>query len=98
MHSAPIFFLCIGYSVKKYVSKNKKIVLETGTSFKTSNVVCIGNTVEVLNDEYWNSNLLSKLHEDNKSKHGCVIKVTMIHEELSVNGCTTQRFEREFPA
>lgn len=98
MHSAPIYFLCIGYSIKKYVSKNKKIVLEKSTSWRIGNVVCIGNTVEMLNDEYWNNNLLSKLHEDNKSKHGCVIKVTMIHEELSANGYTTKRFEREFPA
>mgnify|MGYP003627506407 FL=1 len=98
MYSAPIYFLAIGYSLKKYITKNKKIVLQTSTHHAVTEVVCIGNTVEILNDEYWNKGLLSKLYQDNKSKNGCVIKVAIVHEELAMCGYTTKRFEREYQA
>tara|TARA_R110002073_G_scaffold222_1_gene2783 strand:- start:81 stop:377 length:297 start_codon:yes stop_codon:yes gene_type:complete len=98
MYSAPIYYLLISYSMKKYVTKNKKIVLQTSTHHTVTDVICIGNTVEILNDSYWNKGLLSKLHGENKSKNGCVIEVSIVGEELAMCGYTTKRFEREFPA
>ena len=98
MHSAPIYFLSITYTVKRYFMRNKKLELQHSTVFHTSDEVCIGNTVDVLNNEYWNRNLLNRLKKNHQSKNGIELEVYAVHKELSSNGYTTERFEREFPA
>ena len=98
MHSAPIYFLRITYSITKFVKKKDLLVLENKNKYKSSDVICIGNTLEILNNKYWNPILLSRLEQENTSNRGVKVKVTTIHEELSYNGLTIKRFEREFPA
>ena len=97
MHSAPIYLLRISYTVKRYFMRNKKLELQHSTVFNTSDEICIGNSVDILNNKYWNKNLLSRLEKDNQSKNGIELKVYAIYKELSANGYTTKRFEREFP-
>tara|TARA_R100000541_G_scaffold57927_1_gene68470 strand:+ start:835 stop:1131 length:297 start_codon:yes stop_codon:yes gene_type:complete len=98
MNSAPIYYLRITYAVTKVVKKNHELVLDSKKKYKSADVVCIGNKLKILNDKYWNPNLLSRLEQENASKRGVEIEITAIHEELSYNGLTIKRFEREFPA
>jgi|TARA_R110002074_G_scaffold400816_2_gene597131 hypothetical protein len=98
MNSAPIYYLRITYTATKFVKKNDSLVLDNKKKYRSADVVCIGNTLEILNDRYWNPNLLSRLEQENINKRGVEIKITTIHEELAYTGMTIKRFEREFPA
>ena len=98
MNNAPIYYLRITYAATKVVKKNNKLVLDSKKKYRSADVVCIGNTLEILNDRYWNPNLLSRLEQENVSKRGVEIEITAIHEELAYTGLTIKRFEREFPA
>lgn len=98
MHSAPIFFLELNYTVKKYVMRKGKITLQPESVNFLSKEVCIGNSIDILNDTYWNANLFSRLISEHKGKHGCEIKIKSF-DVISELGLTTNRFkEREFPA
>lgn len=98
MHDAPINFLNLTYEVKKNINKRGEIILSTSSITKQSREVCIGKSLDILNDKYWNGNLLSRLLKDNESKHGCEIKIISF-DVISELGFTTKRFkEREFPA
>jgi len=98
MHSAPINFLNLTYEVRKNIKKNKKIIQSTSFIVRRSREVCIGKSLDILNDKYWNANLMSRLYRDNEGKHGCVINIISF-DVISELGYTTNRFkEREFPA
>lgn len=98
MHSAPIYLLNLNYTVRKYVMRKGKITLQPEDVNFSSIRVCIGNSIDILNDTYWNANLFSRLISDHKGKHGCEIKIKSF-DVISELGLTTNRFkEREFPA
>jgi cAMP phosphodiesterase len=98
MHSAPIYFLNLTYEVKKYIKKRGEIILSTVFTTKKSREVCIGKTIDILNNKYWNANLMSRLTRDNQGKYGCEINIVSF-DVISELGTTTKRFkEREFPA
>ena len=98
MHSAPIYFLNLTYEVKKYIKNRGEIILSTSFVTKKSREVCIGKSIDILNHNYWNANLLSRLNKENEGKHGCEINIVSF-DVISELGLTTNRFkEREFPA
>lgn len=98
MHSAPIYFLNLDYIVKKYVMKRGSLTLQPEGILFSSREVCIGNSIDILNNTYWNANLLSRLNSEHTGKHGCEIKIKSF-DVISELGLTTNRFkEREFPA
>ena len=52
--------------------KNDSLVLDIKPKvFRSADVVCIGNTLEILNDTYWNPNLLSRLEQENIKQAWC---------------------------
>tara|TARA_R110001592_G_scaffold145090_1_gene368579 strand:+ start:426 stop:722 length:297 start_codon:yes stop_codon:yes gene_type:complete len=98
MHSAPIYFLNLTYEVKKYIKKRGEIILSTVFTTKKSREVCIGKTIDILNNKYWNANLMSRLTRNNQGKYSCEINIVSF-DVISELGLTTKRFkEREFPA
>ncbi|MAY52266.1 MAG: hypothetical protein CMC75_03260 [Flavobacteriaceae bacterium] len=86
------------YEVRKYIKKRGEIILSTSFVTKKSREVCISKSLDILNDNYWNANLLSRLNREQAGKHGCEIKIKSF-DVISELGLTTNRFkEREFPA
>jgi len=78
--------------------KKGKVTLKPEGILITSREVCIGNSIDILNDKYWNANLFSRLYSEHTGKHGCEIKIESF-DVISELGLTTNRFkEREFPA
>ncbi len=45
---------------------------------KTSREICIGDTVDILNDRKYNNNLMKRLYMENKGRMGCEIEITEV--------------------
>lgn len=88
----PIYFNSLTYEVRQYGKRKNEIVLTDKVSVKTSREVCLGNTLEMLNDTEFNSYLVEGLKIRNGKSLGCEIKITNV-EPISQCGYTTNRFK-----
>ena len=60
----------------------------------SSREVCIGNTIELLNDTKYNGRLLNALKREHKKRTGCEINITFV-EPIAQCGYTNDRFDDE---
>mgnify|MGYP007032519165 CR=1 FL=1 len=96
MRSMPIYLNTLTYIVKPYGKRKGQTVLleERRHTTRTSREVCIGNTLELVNDKMYNSYILGKLQRENKKTQGCEIEIIEV-QPISQCGYTTKRFEDE---
>jgi hypothetical protein len=60
----------------------------------SSREVSIGNTIEILNNPKYNSNMLNRLKREHKKRTGCEVKIIYV-EPISQCGYTNNRFDDE---
>ena len=61
---------------------------------RTSNEVCVGNTIEEISDMEYNSNLINNLKDKFGKSLGCEIKIVNV-DLLTFHGYTTNRFSEQ---
>ena len=61
---------------------------------KTINIekCCIGDTVDMLNNETYNAHILGSIAEEHGKSYGCKIEVIEV-KKISNHGFTSKRFE-----
>jgi hypothetical protein len=88
-----IHFNEITYTVTPYGKrKGEKVLLDNKFKNKTERHVCIGNTLEVLKNPKYNSNLHARLLDGYTKALGCEIKIIGV-TPISTHGLTNKRFE-----
>jgi len=60
---------------------------------KTSKEICIGDSVEILNNRKYNNNLIKRLHMENKGRLGCEIEITEV-APISQHGYSMVNFDK----
>lgn len=62
-------------------------------SERTSKQICIGDTVEIVNNKKYNNNLHKRLHMENKGRLGCEIEIIDV-APISQHGYSMVDFEK----
>jgi len=97
MYSVPIYFNALTYQVRQYGKRKSEIVLIDKVSVKTSREICLGNTLDMLNDPELNEYLIGRLKTSSGKSLGCEVKITNV-EPISQCGYTTKRFKTKHDA
>lgn len=88
-------YLCrIEYTYQKYRRAANLVVLNNKTQKAWSEEVCIGNTIEQINDSRYNKYLMERIGMHNSSKLGSKIAITKV-TEIAKLGLTNNRFQDE---
>ncbi len=90
----PICFNKLTYEIRYYGKRRGERVLLDKVYKKTSREVCIGKTLELVNDSRYNANLMTRLRSSNQKTQGCEIKIISL-ENISQCGFTQPRFSHE---
>ena len=94
MYSIPIYLNNLTYHVKQYGKRKGEIVIIDKVLVKTSIEICLGNTLDMLNNTEFNKYLIGRLKINNKKLLGCEIKIINV-EPICQCGYTTKRFKQE---
>lgn len=94
LYKMPICFNKLTYEIRYYGRRKGQTVLIDKAYTKTSREVCIGDTLELLNDSRYNTNLMTRLKDENKKTQGCEIKIISL-EKITQCGYTQPRFKHE---
>lgn len=78
--------------MRYYGKKQGLTVLKEKCEEHSSREVCIGNTIELLNNPKYNSNTLNRLRREHKKRMGCEIKIINV-ESIVQCGYTNDRFK-----
>jgi len=85
-------YLCrVDYTYQKYRRAAKEVVLNNKTQKSHSEEVCIGNTIELLNDPRYNQYLMGRLGTSHSGTLGSKIVITKVTELIKL-GLTNDRF------
>ena len=85
-------YLCrVDYTYQKYRRAAKEVVLNNKTQKSYSEEVCIGNTIELLNDPRYNQYLMGRLGASHSGALGSKIVITKVTEMVKL-GLTNDRF------
>tara|TARA_R110002096_G_scaffold272843_10_gene466622 strand:+ start:1626 stop:1901 length:276 start_codon:yes stop_codon:yes gene_type:complete len=87
----PIYLNKLTYEIRKYTKRKNIITLSDKVNTNTSDEICLGNTVEILNNPIYNSYTLNKLNVKNTKGLGCEIKIVEV-KTLTQHGFTNDRF------
>lgn len=94
MYKMPICFNKVTYEIRYYGKRKGEKVLIDKPHKKTTREVCIGDTLELLNDSRYNVNLMTRLKSNNQKTQGCEIKIISL-EKIAQCGYTQPRFKHE---
>lgn len=86
-----IYFNRVTYEIRNYTKRKNVIVLSDKVNLNTCNEICIGNTIEVLNNLIYNSYLLNRINKKHTKGLGCTIKIVEVHT-VTEHGLTNDRF------
>jgi hypothetical protein len=92
MKVMPIYYNKLTLRLRNYSIKKGELYLSKKSQQQTIESVCIGNTLETLNNKKYNSSLMKRLKERLCKKNGCEIEITKV-ETISHHGNTVQKFK-----
>jgi len=78
--------------VRHYGKKLGKTVLKEKCLVFSNEEVCVGNTLDILNNIKYNTNMLNRLKNKHKKSLGCEVKIIGV-SSISQCGYTNDRFE-----
>ena len=90
----PIYLCVLKYKVKYYGKRKKEVVLLDKFDTKFSREVCLGNTLDVVNNKKYNEYMISRLENENAKSFGCEIEITSVEPVVQL-GYTNNRFEED---
>jgi len=91
MYSMPIFFNTLTYSVRKYTKRKGEIVLQNKSEVFTSREVCIGKTMEDINNPKYNTYLKNRLESSYAKTYDSEVVFISVTPIVQC-GYTTDRF------
>ena len=80
--------------MRYYGKRRGQTVLKEKCEVHSSREVSIGDSVELLNNPVYNSNMLNRLKTEHQKREGCEIKVINV-APIAQCGYTNNRFEEE---
>ena len=87
----PIFLNKIHYHVRKYTKRQGVVSLSEKFTLNIKEEVCLGDSIEVLNNTVYNKSLLEKLTRYHFKGLGCEIEIVKV-EPVVQCGFTNDRF------
>jgi hypothetical protein len=87
----PLYLCLVEYTYQKYRRAAKQVVLNKKKQKAKSEEVTIGNTLELLNDKRYNTNLMNRLGRKHAGALGCEITINKV-TEIATLGKTIDRF------
>lgn len=91
-YSMPIFLNSIEYTVRRYTSRKGELVLQDKAEKFKSEEVCIGNTIEEINNPKYNDYLKRRLEAKHSKTYGAEVYFDSV-EPIVQCGNTTKRFK-----
>ena len=87
----PIYLNKLTFKLKNYSLRKGVLYLQKKSKIYNIEKVCIGNTIEILNNPKYNNYMMRSLKFKYGKSHGCEIEITNV-EEISYHGQTNQKF------
>ena len=91
MKTMPIYLNKLTFKLKNYSTKKGTLFLQKKEKEYTTKKVCLGKTLEELNNSVYNSYTINSLKNNYGKTHGCELKIIKV-EPISYHGQTSKRF------